>query len=47
MGELLEQRSRLEEAKILYSLILDKGLANGEAAARSRLARLGVIDFKG
>jgi len=42
MGTLLEQQEKLEEAKRVYLLWLEKDLGSGEAAARTRLERLGV-----
>jgi cellulose synthase operon protein C len=42
LGELQEQRSKLEEAKDSYLLLLRKKLGHGESIARKALERLGV-----
>ncbi|MSU64882.1 MAG: tetratricopeptide repeat protein [Opitutus sp.] len=43
LGALLEQQEKLEEAKRVYLLLLEKKLGHGEAVAKARLERFGVV----
>ena len=47
LGELLEQKTRFEEAKEAYLLLLKKQLPYGETLARARLRQLGVTETAG